>query len=663
MKINKIKQLMLTLEMEELSGNADEIPDEVEIYADSVQEGLRIASNTLLVSISDLDYEIKTKGSNGIMGVGRTPYRMIVRKATTVHSEWDDLDDMDVSLDTKVRYNEYGEEIEADIDGRSYVRIYSNGVFLFIEPPSGNGNPVSMERVVDQIHRSGYIDFDRRGIEKAINKGVKTSIKIANFVPKPGADSKMTIDIAPDEMTATIIVSAPRPGGRHLTAKEVVHALKKSGVVYGFAEEDIDKSLSNDTYGVPIVAARGEPPENGNDGYIDYKVRIDKKIEFKEDESGRVDFHSKDLIENVVQGQVLAELVPPGKGKPGRTLFNKIIPATDGHPTELKPGKGTILSDDGKQVIAEKNGQVVFIGGKVNVEETYVINGDVGLDTGNIMFLGSVMVRGSISDNMEVKAAGNIEVAGAVQKAHIEAEGDVIVRQGIMGRDGAVIESTTGSVIAKFVQNTFLNVEKDVIVGEGILHSKIHAGGKIICNGKRAQIVGGEIMVGEEIRVKQLGAQAATPTTVNAGTNPKILQQIKQLENIHSQAKEKLDKIEQNIRTLTVQKSTQGEEFNEAKSDMLNKMIAAREKIVERLGEADAEKLQLQEYLEMLAGKGKVHVEKTLFPGVKIIINNAEFVVNDEYNHVTLVEENGNIKILPYEEEGAGKKKKKGGKK
>lgn len=659
MKLNKFKQTLLALEIESLEQDGNEIPDEVEVYADSVKEALMLGSQATMTPVSHLDYEIIGKGSSGIFGIFRTPYRVLIKKSSLSDDQdrWGDIEDLDVSLETGVKINDFGEEVEPDQDGNCIVRVYSNGIFLKIIQPKGNGTPVTMNAVSDTILRYGIQNFDKGAAERALKSNSTELIKIGSHVPKPDADSTMTLDIAPDEMSATVIIGAPRPGGKHLMVQEVVAALKNSGIEYGFQEETIQNALDMDLYGQVIVAAKGDSIENGKDGYIDYKIRINKKIEFKEDESGKVDFLAKDLIENVVQGQILAELIPPEKGKAGRTLFNKILPATDGLPAEMRAGKGTILSDNGKQLIAEKNGQVVFVGGRLNVEENYVVGGDVGLDTGNIMFLGSVTVRGSVLDNMEVKAAGNVEVAGSVQKSKMEAEGDIIVRQGIMGRDGAVIESTTGSVFAKFIQNTTVSVEKDVIVAEGILHSKIHAGSKIICNGKRAQIVGGEIMAGEEVRVKQLGAQASTPTLVIVGTNPKILQQIKQIENIQTQAREKMEKIDQNIRTLTVQKTTQGEEFTEAKEAMLNKMITGKEKLNERIQETEAEKKQLQEYLQILAAHGKVHVEKTLYPGVRIIINEAEFTVSDEYNHVTLVADKGNIKILPYEEEGSGKKK------
>ena len=86
--------------------------------------------------------------------------------------------------------------------------------------------------------------------------------------------------------------------------------------------------------------------------------------------------------------------------------------------------------------------------------------------------------------------AGNVEVKGTVQKANIEAEGDIIVHQGISGKEEARVESTGGSIFAKFVQNSNLIAEKNVVVPEGILHSNVDAGEKIYSIGRRAKIAG-----------------------------------------------------------------------------------------------------------------------------------------------------------------------------
>ncbi len=657
----RLKKNLLALELEDdLESEVDEsaLPSEVEVFADSLQQALEMAAHELQVDLSHLDYEIVEKGSKGIMGVGRLPYKVVVRKMAE-DNRWSDLEDLNVSLEGGGAATGDGEdsaEIEVSQDGKAVIRVYKDGIFVKLIAPKGAGKAVTVFTIEDKIKKAGVLRYDKALVEKAAKANSDQMVKIGEWVPKPEADSTLAVEVAADEMSAVVSVSPPRPGGRHLKVEDVVRALKASNVVFGFQEEEIEKALDDDRYGQPIDAALGQKPKDGEDAHVDYKVRIDKTVEFKEDESGRVDFLAKDLVENVVQGQILAELIPEEKGVSGRTVTNRILPAKDGKPIDIKPGKGTILSGDGRNLIAERNGQAVFTGGRLTVEEVYTVGGDVGLDTGNIMFLGSVQVRGSVTDNMQVKAAGNIEVGGNVQKAHLEAEGDIIIRQGVQGRDDGSIESTTGSVYSKFVQSANVSVGKDIIVSEAIMHSKVDAGGKVVCNGKRAQIVGGELMAGEEVRCKQLGSAAGADTKIVVGTNPKILQQINQIDQIQENAQEKLVKIEQNIRTLTVQKNTHKDSFSDEKEEMLVKMLSAQEKLQERIVEAENEKNQLKEYIDMLATNGKVHVEKTLFPGVTVEINGAHLKFKDEYQHVTLVEDKGNIKILPYEESEENKK-------
>ena len=103
-------------------------------------------------------------------------------------------------------------------------------------------------------------------------------------------------------------------------------------------------------------------------------------------------------------------------------------------PTPL--GRNVHMAEDGATLIADINGLVTFIGGKINVEEIFTVPGDVDLKTGNVMFLGTVIVQGNVEDGFSVKASGNIEVRGSVGKCEIIAEGDIIIHQGVAGKGG-----------------------------------------------------------------------------------------------------------------------------------------------------------------------------------------------------------------------------------
>lgn len=648
---DELKKIILALENEEdlLEEAKNRPPREVVVVADSVKQALKLAAIEMQKDVYQLDYKILNKGGSQLLGLRRLPYRVHVFPAKE-DTRFSDLEDMNVSLSGAMVQSVMADDtpIAINSEGKILVRIYRTGVYVIVRPPVGEGEPVNMNQALEKLRLAGVTAFDKGRLENEVRAKSGKQIKIAEWMPKPDADSQLQVEISADHQRATMTMTRPRPGGRHLQVADVMQALKANGVQYGFKENIIEKALEEEVYSTPVLVAEGKPAIPGRDGYVDYKVRIDKKVEFKEDESGRVDFMDRDLVENVVQGQVLAELVPAQRGQEGRDLFNKITPAKNGSPVTMRPGPGTMLSDDGKKLLAEKNGQVLYRGGILSVHDIFTINGDVGIGTGNITFLGSIVVTGSIEDNMHVKAAGSIEVAGTIQKAFVEAEGEIIVRQGIIGRDNAQVESTAGSVYGKFLQNATCMAEGDIVMAENIMHSKVYAGGNVICNGKRAQLVGGEIICGGVVRVKSLGAMAATPTHVIAGVNPRAMKQMKQIAQIEKQLNEKIQQTEINLKTLQQQKAAAPDAFGEAKEEQLVKAFAFKEKLEERLREALSEKENIETFMKDANSLGAVHVEKTAFPGVTIEINGATFSVQDEYNNVTFVEEQGRINIVAY---------------
>jgi len=646
-----LKQIIIALDNEAdlIEEAKNRPPREVIVVADSVKQAVSLAAREMQKDPFQLDYKILNKGGSQLFGLRRLPYRVHVFPVKE-DMRYSDLEDMNVSLSGAMAQTVFSDDspIAINSEGKILVRIYRTGVYVIVRAPVGEGQAVTVNEALEKLRLAGVNAFDKGRLENEIKSKSGKQVKIAEWSPKPDADAQLQIEVSADRNRATMTITRPRPGGRHLQVQDVMQALKSNGVVFGFKEQVIEKALDEEVYSTPVVVAEGKAAVPGRDGYIDYKVRIDKKVEFKEDETGRVDFMDRDLVENVVQGQVLAELMPAQRGQEGRDLFNKITPAKNGNPVTIRPGPGTMLSDDGKKLLAEKNGQVLYRGGILSVHDIFTVNGDVGIGTGNITFLGSIIVTGSIEDNMHVKAAGSIEVAGTIQKAYVEAEGEIIVRQGIIGRDNAQVESTAGAVYGKFLQNAICLADADVVMGENIMHSKVYAGGNVICNGKRAQLVGGEIICGGVVRVKSLGAMAATPTKIIAGVNPRAMQQMKQIAQIEKQLKEKLETTEINLKTLQQQKAAAPDAFSEAKEEQLVKTLAFKEKLEERLRDAFSEAANISEFMKDANSLGAVHVEKTVFPGVTIEINGASFSVQDEYNNVTFVEEAGRINIVAY---------------
>ena len=628
------------------TGGFDE--SSVEVYADSVKEALELASQDLGVDISSLDYEVIEKGTKGIFGIGRQPYRVIITPLKTAHEEAD-MHELEMKLGGShlpgVNLSD-----KKDGDGSFKVRITKTGIWLTVKAPEGRGLPVNLEMVENRCAELRIGNYNGSEVTKAVKKASGKPVKIGEWLPNPVYDSTMRIEVSEDEMKAYVHLSVPKYTGRHMDYDDVIEGLQNAGVVTGLKESEIKEYLEEMEYRRPLLAAEGVPARNGHDASVDYKVRIDKTgTKFEEDDSGKVDFRNLELLENVVVGQLLAVKIPAEEGIPGRTITNRVIPAKSGKDIQLKYGKGTILSEDGTELTAEINGQVVYKLNKISVEPVFIVKGDVSLETGNIVFLGSVIVQGSVQDNFEVKAAGNVEVKGTVHKAFIEAEGDIIVHQGISGKDDARIESTGGSVFAKFAQNAHIVAEKSVVIPEGILHSRVDAGEKVYTVGRRAKIAGGVIRAGDEINARFLGAESSTKTILRVGVNPKILQQIDELLKVKIELETELSKLRLDLKALTTQKRNAGGKLSEEREKMLSDYTSREEKQNERYQEVTSEYEELTSYISMLDHAGKICAEKTVYPNVDIMIKDDTFPVQDNYNHVKFMLEGGSIQIFQYD--------------
>lgn len=639
--MDRLKAALLEVDKADLK----EVKDKVEVVGQTIASCLNRASEWLNVDLASLDYEILEKGQKSLFN--STPYRVLV-SVLPEENPYADLEEFGIALGVGERMTD--ETLDQyitpkHVDGRVLVRIYRSGVFLTVYPPLGQGRKVDLNQALMRIQQAGVNNFDNSRVDQCVKDPAGEPIKIANYEPKPQADSSVKVEISPDEMKALVKVQPPKPGGRHLEVQDVVNAIRSYGVVLGIKEEEIERALMEDRYMQEIVAAEGVAPKHGQDARIDYKVNIHKDVEFEEDSSGKVDFKKLNLVENVVVGQILAEKIPATRGTAGRTLMNRIIDARDGKDIELKQGKGTILSEDKTRLIAEINGQVVFSNNKIAVEPVYRVVGDVGPKTGNIMFLGSVVIGGNVLDNYEVKAAGNVDIAGVVQKAKIEAEGDIIVKSGILGREGAHVESTGGSIIAKFIQSARVIVAGDVTVSEGILHSDVEAGGKIWCNGRRAQINGGNIRATKEVRAKMIGSKAYTETNVVVGVNPRILAQCEELAEMLNENDDKRKKLEKEIATLEARQKSDPDSFGEEQQARLEKSRNSMTKLKKKQAELQEESLKLDEYLNELGEEGKVHAEKEVFPGVTVTIKDASQQIADNYKAITMRYDNGYVKF------------------
>jgi uncharacterized protein (DUF342 family) len=193
-----------------------------------------------------------------------------------------------------------------------------------------------------------------------------------------------------------------------------------------------------------------------------------------------------------------------------------------------------------------------------------------------------------------------------------------------------------------------------VFATDGILNSVIHAGHSIVCYGKRAAIIGGELCAGELVSAKTLGSsQAGTETLCEVGYDPAAKVKLGVLQNQHDAMKARYDDIEMNINTLdNIRK--QRKKLPQEKEDYYAELCEQRTEVSADLERVKEQIVEAREFLESLSLNGRVSASFKVYPGVVIYIRDKRFTVNMEYQPITFVLKNGIVKAEHFTEEQRG---------
>ncbi len=613
----------------------------VQVEGVDIEDALRQAAIELGLPVKKLDYEIRESGRKGKLGL--RPKKCVIVAYPSLVSEEAEAEAEEDFIVAGV------EEKPVDADGRVTVRFTDEGVLLKVFPPVGRGRKVTVKEALAKIKERSVKDIDTSLVEKVVKEANEEFVKIGDFAYNPAADPVITIDITDFDMKAFISIMPPGPGGIDIDYETVESFLKNNNVIHGINEELIRNLEDFPVYGKPILVAEGTKPVNGSDARIIYNFNTDRSNVKLKEKNGRVDFKEQNLIKNVVEGQALARKVPAEQGKSGRTVTGRLLPAEDGKDVEIGIGKNVKLSEDGNTAIAEINGQVIMLGNKLNVEPIYVVNGDVNLKNGgNVIFLGTVLVKGSVTDGFKVKAAGNIEVMGNVGKSELDAEGDIIIHQGVNGKSSGFVRAGKG-VWSKFIENTIVDAGEIVFATDGIINSKVDAQQKIVCQGKRATIVGGVLRAAEEIHAKTLGTVAGSETVLEVGYDPKKKERLVVISEEIEALEKELEEINLNVVTLQRLMKTK-KKLPDDKQAYYDDLLEKQKDTVDRKNVLEDESLEIKEYLESLEVTGRISASSRVFPGVKLSIKNAYLEIKSEYKAVTFINEDRLVKITKYEE-------------
>ncbi len=452
--------------------------------------------------------------------------------------------------------------------------------------------------------------------------------------PKPD----IQLQISTDNMTAYLRVK-PAYAGQMISYEQVLAYLQENGIVYGVCEDTIRDFCDNNKFFMEIECAQGTYPVDGVDGWVDFKFDTENGLKPKDRGDGTVDFRDLGLVKNINKGDVLCQIIPPEPGKDGTNIYNNPVPFRPGRLPTLPEGTNTVLSEDKLSLLADKDGCVEYKNLRVNVNEVFIVRGDVDSASGNINSVGSVIVQGDVREGFSVISEKDISVRGMVEGSLLEAKGNISISNGMNGMGRGILKAG-GNIVGKYFENVTLIAEHDILA-DVLMNTRAKAGESIILRGRKASLIGGSYEVGKRIYAKNIGTAGNITTKVAIDAKEVNLlfsedNETPSMDELNARLQEaqgRLDEYQAKFEEMTKQISLSGQKNTERGNLMIKSAIYRKSKYVEEVNKIQKQIQDAQIKTNSLMDFNITGVG-IVYPGTKITIGPFTMNVMNEYSHM-----------------------------
>lgn len=506
-------------------------------------------------------------------------------------------------------------------------------VWLSIEP----GAATCVEDVVREFDAAGYSQLDVDAVERALATGEPALVARTDARRRPGS-----IDVVVDAAgrTATLVVLPAGDLASPLTSEDVEAALTIADVKLGI-DHLLVSSLPLHMEGEYLVAT-GWDPSPGRDGHVQYVLEPSHEFRPQARLDGGVDFHAVATIPDVHRCQLLAALVDPTPGTPGRTVRGELIAPQPGAPAELPTGDNVTVSDDGRRLYAATNGLLEITAGRISVRPEYVIDGDVDLETGSVSFSGDVIVRGSVLPGFRVEAGGHVVVMGDVEDAEVRAETFVWVRGAVVGHRTRV--HSGGDVKVRTVHNGRIEARRSLYIERESHDATLLAGSDIVLERPRNRIAGGAAWAGHQVVAGEVGAVGGVATRINVGVDPFTAELLESLTAEQSEHRRSLDRVELAINPF-VGKPDAVAELPDDRRRAVEQLMAIAASLRAQLVDLDHRIGALQPDTD--DSRPRIAARQAFRSGVVIGVRGASYVVRRTQHRVAATVIDGCVTLVP----------------
>ncbi|WP_127585839.1 DUF342 domain-containing protein [Paenibacillus koleovorans] len=401
---------------------------------------------------------------------------------------------------------------------------------------------------------------------------------------------------------------------------EALDLLQRSGI-QGVLPEALDRGSSD---GTERLVAQGKLPVQGHDAQVRYFEPSSRRPDVRED--GSVDFHQLNFIDEVNPGDWLGEKIEATEGVPGWNVRGEPLPAPKGKdkPLPYDPKSVEEVQEPGKIVLRAKRKGVVQLQGKtVGVDDLLVIQGDVGTETGDIDYDGSVKILGTISDGYSVIATKHLAILGSIgvgaARLIKSKTADVLIHSGVFGQGKAVIEAET-NVYMKCASDCTVTAGGDIIIESYAIGSVLNANNVVLDKGK-GKIIGGSVSARTMVVAAYIGNELERPTAIQVdGFNRNALKQ--ELDQVLQESQKLLQQLAFVRKEMDIYEMN----FDKLKPEDRQKYVgymAKQEVLVQQVIVFEEKRKLLMDVLRT-RGEGEVSIFKKVYPKTSLQLKQIE---------------------------------------
>ena len=491
--------------------------------------------------------------------------------------------------------------------GEDFVLIEQNGDFM-VEEENGSiyltvkQKGCSFLQIHELIIQNPQYVVDMKSVNDALTTSTGMQVRIGQ--KKPLIEWK----ISSDKLSASIKLNCTNEylkQNHSETLSYIINSLHEQNIIEGILVDVLQNEL---VVKEELVIAKGQEPVPGNDAIIKYYKRSERKPTIRED--GKADFYDMNFLDEVKKGDWLGEKIPPTNSIPGRTITGEFAIVENGKNKKLQFDEKTVAAykEEGKIVLRSLiDGVVEFHAGKIAVGNHLIIEGDVGVETGNIQFEGNVTVKGTVIDGFSVFATNDISILSEYGVSNIDTIqselGDVFIKGGIFGKGKSKILAGR-NIFVKHTNESILEAGENIHIGYYSLGSHLKAQ-NIMTDERQGKLIGGIIEARGKVRAGIIGNRMERKTIINVlGFNRQQLKEELHEILIHYKTKmEELVIIKEKLNVF----DTFSEELNSVQQQQYERIKYESERITKDIFDYDEKRKALMETLDS-KGDGEITI-------------------------------------------------------